>query len=280
MRADSSETIVDGNTFQYAKVGNMRFDRGGGNRITDNTSRLNTNFATSANKPRHVILTGNGRPQVTQTTVGNNYFVGGWRGIDPDVTSQGLVNVNISNNRFVSMAGAGGAIGGAGVQYIGNYFNLGGGGGPTAVCDPTCSVTPGQPCLTDSDCGTCTSTFECVPEPTIWVGNPNILTGGTAHFGAVGNIFYAGVQAGGQCTVPSTNVGQICSTAGNACAGAAPTCTGTPAVCGGTTTEAGKRCCMGAGAVCSQAPPRMSWSNLRLTDVGHSELNIAGDRIL
>jgi hypothetical protein len=289
------DTIVDTNIFSRLKTASVRVNEGWGTRIVNNVSKLGTcgggqpgvagcnaaatlgSYVTPTFMPRHFIVAG-GAFATSQTTIANNEMTAGWRGIDSDDGTNGLTNINIANNRGYSISGAFGAVGGAGVQYVGNYVNggqnaYGGGAGPVTVCDPSCSVTPGFPCNADADCGTCGSTYKCVPEPTIWVGSPNNSSvRSTSHMGMLGNILYAGSQFGGQCT-GSGNIGQLCDTAVTACAGGA-SCSGTPAVCQ-TGTEKGKRCC--TTGTCTQ--PRQSWSDVRMTDGSHVEMNIAANQI-
>lgn len=278
------------NVFSRLLTASVSLQTGWGIRVMDNRSVLGgaggtaggvtTKYITPTFKPVHVEH-GGAQFAVSQVTIMGNVFVAGWRGVDGNGTANTLTNLNIANNRFYGVSGACVAMGGAGVQTIGNYCNgsptIYGGAGPATVCNPTCSTNKGSACTNDADCGTCSSTYKCGPEPTVWIGAPQ-TNQGTAHAMSLGNIWYLGMQAGGQCTGASTNAGQICTTgtppgSSNTCADSAA-CSGTPAVCqaGG---EQGRRCCTGT-PTCSVREP---WSGIRFTPTAHAETSIAANAI-
>src|SRR5262249_6482597 len=71
--------------------------------------------------PIHVLNDGGSQ----QLLVTNNIFSLGWRGYATGSSTAGLANVKIANNRFVSLAGAPIAAGGAGIEVAFNYMNTG-----------------------------------------------------------------------------------------------------------------------------------------------------------
>jgi hypothetical protein len=272
-------SILEGNRITGTTGTNILMTAGTGARVVHNISRsIPGAFMTPTRKPRHIALEG-GATEPTQYTIANNMFSGGWRGVDQGTTSLGLTNTQISNNRFQGLAGASVALGGAGVQTVGNYTNgAGSAQTPSTTCDPVCTSNRGQPCTVDSDCGTCTGVAnKCRPEPVVWAGSPNITAGSSAHWASQDNIWYAGWSALKQCSGASSNVGQVCTTATSSCGGVGVCTAGSgdnPATCVGG-TEPGQRCCTGT-PTCSA---RESSPIIRVVDAGATETVISNNAI-
>jgi hypothetical protein len=221
----------------------------------------------------------------SQNRVGLNHIQGGWRGITAENAPSGsLNNTQYVANRIVSQAGACFNLGGAGVFVDGNYCNSSNSVRPTTTCDPSCAVpNRGNQCNSDADCGTCSVTFKCVPEPAFaWIGHAGCTGGGcgTTHNTYAKNVvFMPSQQPVKQCG--TTPAGQLCETATSTCNGGATCSTGTLGGCPGgaitccqTGSEAGKYCCT-AGSCLARTPTAF----FRLSDYGatspHTNLNIA-----
>src|SRR5262249_40953642 len=226
--------------------------------ISGNVSSLSPAAATASLQPIHVLNDGAGNHQI----VVGNQFGYGWRGYASGTRATGLPNTQISNNRFLSLSGAPLAAGGAGLLMQGNYINtnsLPPSPGLGLTCDASCT-TPGILCTQDSDCGTCTSTFKCIPEPVAgFVGSPTVGSLSQTHNAWIGNHLFSGQVATQQCQAGGGTVtfaGAQCDVSLSTCTGGGGTCAGgPPSTCSGGPPN-NKRCCAGTGAnTCSVRTP-------------------------
>jgi hypothetical protein len=292
---------VPSNTLQYGIVANTLANNGTyiGNQIRDihdiglwltsslgtkvmgNTVSLSTARPTSSLAPIHMLLDS----RLNQAIITGNYFVGGWRGITAGKAAGGFANTLITSNRFVGLAGASLAMGGPGILFQQNYINQKSGGGPTLVCDATCSNL-GALCQQDSDCTSCSASVQrCIPEPVNgFVGSPTAVAGSSHNAWQSNIMFMAQHTATLQCQNgggTATNVGALCDVELSTCTGGGGTCGGgPPATCSGG-SENGNLCCAGTGANTCSARTPTPW--LRVLDyataAAHVDNTIANNLI-
>src|SRR5262245_75387 len=231
-----------------------------GNECTFPPSQLSPSY-----HPIHVLNDGGSQ----QLLVTNNIFTLGWRGYATGSSTAGLANVKIANNRFVALAGAPIAAGGAGIEVTFNYMNTGATrqGFGQLTCDASCS-NRGAWCAQDSDCASCDGRVQrCIPEPLHgFVGSPTAARG-VAHPAFVGNLmFNGGAGALKQCMGATTFVGSYCNVPSptGECSGGAACSGGPPAICQGG-PDVGKACCPGTSPTCAVRTLRPS---LRVVDHG------------
>lgn len=218
------------------------------------------------------VLTDNGAQQLS---IVGNQFLNGWRGVCQGTSTNPLLNTQIGNNRFVGLAGAPVALGGAGVNVAFNYMNNGA-QSPNSfsnlVCDATCvggsPVTRGNICFQDTDCtaggNTCNGSVQkCIPEPVAgFIGSPQTAVG-AQHPSWVGNLMFNGTAFSmKQCTVAGA-IGQFCQVA--SCSGGVA-CSGSPVQTCASGADSGKACCQtAAGATCAN---RTQQPMIRIPDYG------------
>ena len=273
VEADQNPILTD-NNIRYPELYGIWLKGAAFNfKITANDILLSA-AVTAALKPQHVMDDGDSQ----QGTIVGNYFSGGWRGFATGTAhANGLTNTFLSGNRWWMMAGPPIAAGGAGIQFVNNYINA------NAIvsasyCDPSCT-SMGIYCTTDADCGTCSSTRKCLPEPIIgFIGAPMYQVA-ASHNVYMNNLMYDGHGGTKQCGGSSTNLGQVCTTAASSCGGGGTCTAGTPAKCTGG-TEANKLCCTGTPtcSVRDQSPM------LRLTEytaaAGSADTSISNNTVL
>ena len=197
-----------------------------------------------------------------------NHIAGFFRGIEAGPRPPGGSNELIVGNRFVNVIGPNVAMGGAGMQLEGNYFNPG--HAHRLICDTSCA-NRGVACTVDADCRQCGSGTSCVPSPVILVGSDQFANA-TSHAIIENNLIFTGATLS-QCTAgPAANRGRIC-TIGNCATG---TCANGACLAGGTA------CCddAGGGGVCTARTldlVRVAEYNIPSE---HSDTLIAGNEFL
>lgn len=276
----SSGANVTGNVLTRLQLAAIRVLGVDGAVIANNSSVLANAAPTASLAPVHLLNDDNG----TAIQYGLNHLYYGWRGVVGAGRTDQLSNIEIIGNRFVGLAGAPLAQGGAGILFKDNYVNQGAAfnGGPTLYCDASCS-NRGTLCFQDSDCTSCdAAVFKCVPEPlTAFIGSPTQVIG-SEHNDLSGNVMFDGrAESTKQCTVAG-NIGQRCTVAAanGTCAGGATCSGGPPATCQ-SGADAGKLCCQtGAGATCAI---RSHAAHVKLLDfdtaISHNQLRIVGNDI-
>jgi hypothetical protein len=244
---------------------------GWGDRVANNTTRLSIARPTAALHPIH-FLDDNG----SQVTIEGNYASGGWRGFATGTGTAGLTNATLLGNRWVALAGAPFAAGGAGVLIYDNYVNGTAGGGPTLVCDASCAggnpVSRGILCTQDSDCtangNTCADGVQkCIPEPASgFLCSPTAVEE-SAHPNWTANLLFSSYGAMKQCGGMATSPGALCTTSqGDGGCGSPGTCTGGSEpykTCTGGGADNNKLCCAGAAPSCGY---RTDTPYLRMVD--------------
>lgn len=161
-------------------------------------------------------------------------------------------NVSVVGNRFTGSQGEGAwRAFGAGFVFNDNYVNV-----PTSrkTCGTTCSDR-GETCTVDGDCSSCgNSSYQCVLEPTLWLGTNDPIAKPVAHPQVQNNIFSGNV---GQSAIRVAHIGKRCTVNGTGGPGLDAPCTvngdcGTGGTCGGESQMAnglvtGNQC-FGSGA--------------------------------